>query len=69
MDQQCPYCKSSNVLFIIYGYPSEEQIKMEVRGEVIIGSCVPGKNSPNFLCKNCNQYFRFDQLKTNNSSE
>jgi hypothetical protein len=54
----CPKCKSDvGVIPIFYGEPSQKQLDMEKRGEVVIGGCVFSSNSPTFHCKKCNLDF------------
>lgn len=36
----CPYCKSENVIPIVYGYPGPKMIESEIRGEIKLGGCV-----------------------------
>jgi hypothetical protein len=50
----CPKCKSSKgVIPIAYGLPSLELGESADRGEVVLGGCVVGDDSPEWHCKTC----------------
>ena len=38
---------------IAYGYPSWEMAEAEIRGEVALGGCLVGPESPDFVCREC----------------
>lgn len=55
--QICPYCNSSNVIPIVYGYPGAELVEKSERGEVKLGGCVVTDNDPDRYCKDCGKEF------------
>lgn len=56
--KKCPVCKSSeHVIPIVYGKPGKELMEKAERGEVKLGGCVIGENSPHHYCKKDNKEF------------
>ncbi len=49
----CPACGSRDAVEIAYGYPSFEMSLAEQRGEIVLGGCVIGPESPDYECRNC----------------
>jgi hypothetical protein len=49
----CPACGSRDAVPIAYGYPSPETWEAEQRGEVVIGGCLVGPESPAYECRDC----------------
>ncbi|HOJ78734.1 MAG TPA: hypothetical protein PLZ08_11285 [Bacillota bacterium] len=49
----CPKCGSESVIRIQYGLPSHDALEAVGRGEVILGGCCIGGNSPQYHCKEC----------------
>ena len=49
----CPSCGSTDAVEIAYGYPSHEMWEAEQRGEIVLGGCVIGPESPAFECGDC----------------
>ena len=49
----CPACGSTDAARIVYGYPSFELSKAEERGEVVLGGCLIGPESPDYECRSC----------------
>jgi hypothetical protein len=49
----CPACGSRDAAPIVYGYPSSETWEAEERGEVVIGGCLVGPESPDYECRQC----------------
>jgi hypothetical protein len=49
----CPTCGSTDVVRIVYGYPSAELWKEEQRGELVLGGCLVGPESPEYECRSC----------------
>ncbi len=49
----CPRCGSQAVLPIVYGYPGPELTEESIAGEVALGGCMVGPDSPDRLCRNC----------------
>jgi len=48
----CPECESRDAVAIAWGYPSAETWEAE-RGEVVIGGCLVGPESPAYECRDC----------------
>jgi hypothetical protein len=38
---------------IVYGYPTSELFEVAERGEVRLGGCVIGNESPDYECRDC----------------
>jgi hypothetical protein len=51
----CPQCKKSNSIPIVYGKPTRETIEKAKRNEVKLGGCMLVDDSPNRYCQNCQQ--------------
>jgi hypothetical protein len=50
----CPHCGSAaEPLPIVYGYPTHEAFEAEQRGELVIGGCLIGDESPDYQCRDC----------------
>jgi predicted RNA-binding Zn-ribbon protein involved in translation (DUF1610 family) len=49
----CPQCGSTDAVRIVYGYPTVELFEAEQRGEVSLGGCVVGNESPDYACRSC----------------
>ena len=49
----CPQCGSTDAIRIAYGYPSFEMSEAANRGEIRLGGCVIGPESPDFECLGC----------------
>lgn len=50
----CPSCRSAaHPLPIAYGYPSLELALAAERGNVALGGCLVGPESPEFECRDC----------------
>ena len=49
----CPACGSRAAVLVAYGYPSAETWEAEQRGEVVIGGCLVGPESPAYECRDC----------------
>jgi hypothetical protein len=49
----CPACGASDATPIVYGYPDQELAEAERRGEIVLGGCVIGPESPEFECRAC----------------
>ena len=49
----CPACGSTDAIRIAYGYPTPETFEAADRGEVDLGGCVVGPESPDYECGNC----------------
>ncbi len=49
----CPRCGARDPVPIVYGYPDLELGEAERRGEVILGGCLVGPESPEFECRAC----------------
>ena len=49
----CPACGSRAAEPIAYGYPSAQMWEAEQRGEVVLGGCLVGPESPAYECRDC----------------
>jgi hypothetical protein len=49
----CPACGSTAVVRIVYGYPNVELGNAERRGEIVLGGCLVGPESPAYECRIC----------------
>jgi hypothetical protein len=49
----CPRCGSTDAARILYGYPSSEMFEASERGEIILGGCLVGPESPAYECRAC----------------
>jgi hypothetical protein len=49
----CPACASTDAVEIVYGYPSFELVEAERRGEIVLGGCLIGPESPDYECRGC----------------
>ncbi|MEP6468659.1 MAG: hypothetical protein ABJC24_02710 [Chloroflexota bacterium] len=49
----CPACGSTDAVRIVYGYPSAELWEEEKRGELVLGGCLVGPESPGYECGSC----------------
>jgi hypothetical protein len=49
----CPRCGSADVLRIVYGYPTPEAFEAADRGDIALGGCVIGEESPAYECRAC----------------
>jgi hypothetical protein len=49
----CPACAATEVVPITYGYPDLELGQAEERGEIVLGGCLVGPESPEYECRNC----------------
>ncbi len=49
----CPTCGSAGVVRIVYGYPAPETFEAADRGEIALGGCVIGEESPAYECREC----------------
>ncbi len=54
----CPFCGyDDQVVRIFYGMPGPELIEESRRGEVALGGCCIGPESPAWYCRGCLQSF------------
>ena len=49
----CPSCGSTDAIRIEYGYPTDELFEASRRGEVRLGGCIVGDESPDYECRAC----------------
>ena len=49
----CPTCGSRRAVPIVYGYPTSELFEEAERGDVRLGGCVIGTESPDYECRDC----------------
>lgn len=61
----CPYCKSKNVIPVVYGYPGPKMMEASARGEIKLGGCVitiDGCDNDAY-CKDCDREWSADMLR------
>jgi len=49
----CPECKASDIVDIVYGYPSEQTLQSWVKKEIELGGCIVQDENPQHKCKKC----------------
>ena len=49
----CPECKATEIVDIVYGYPTEETLQSWFKKEIELGGCIIGKKNPHHKCKKC----------------
>jgi hypothetical protein len=49
----CPASGSPDAVRVIYGYPDTELGAAERRGEIVLGGCLWGSESPEYECRTC----------------
>ncbi len=49
----CPRCGSTDAIRIQYGYPGPEMSESAQRGEIRLGGCLVGPESPAYECRAC----------------
>ncbi len=49
----CPRCGSTDSIRIAYGLPGLDMAEAEERGEIRLGGCLVGPESPDFECLGC----------------
>ena len=54
---KCPACGSDRVIPIGYGEPTPEGEAAARRGEVVLGGCIIGADSPAWACRACGEEF------------
>ena len=52
-DRPCPRCESTDATRIVYGLPDQELFAASERGEVALGGCIVGDESPDYECRGC----------------
>ncbi len=51
--RRCVRCGSSDAIPIVYGLPTWEAVEEAQRGQIVLGGCVIGHESPAFECAGC----------------
>ncbi len=49
----CPECKASDIVDIVYGYPSEQALQSWYKKEIELGGCIVQDENPQHKCKKC----------------
>ena len=49
----CPRCGAREAVPVAYGYPGPEAAAAQERGELVLGGCMIGDESPEFICGHC----------------
>ena len=53
-EKSCPRCREwVKPVPIVYGYPSAELFEQAERGELRLGGCMIGDESPDYACSAC----------------
>ena len=52
--QTCPKCETSEIVDIVYGYPTEEVLQSWFKKEIELGGCIVRNENPIYKCKKCN---------------
>ena len=63
---KCPKCGQLSGVRIVYGYPSDELLKVAESGDVVLGGCVIWGDDPNFVCKMCKHEWRWRESTSEN---
>ena len=50
---ECPHCKSINVVNIMYGYPGPGAVQDSEKGKVHLGGCIVDIDNPKWHWKDC----------------
>ncbi len=53
LNDPCSRCGSTDAVEIVYGLPDHGLFAASERGEVALGGCVIGEESPEFECRRC----------------
>ena len=51
--RRCPRCGSAESTRILYGLPTHEAFEAAQRGEISLGGCIVGPESPDYECRGC----------------
>ena len=49
----CPACGSTDAVEIVYGLPGGDLAEAADRGDVVLGGCMVGPESPDYECRSC----------------
>ena len=54
-EPKCPYCKTTNIAEILWGFPPtsdflQDQIKLK---KIVLGGCIITDNDPQWECNSC----------------
>lgn len=49
----CPACGSTDAVRIVYGLPGADLFEAADGGEVRLGGCLIGEESPDYECRSC----------------
>lgn len=55
-DKTCPFCGSSGILPVIYGYAPFDILVRADRGEVILGGACVEPSQPHWKCSACGRF-------------
>ncbi|MFC2165395.1 hypothetical protein ACFLT2_10430 [Acidobacteriota bacterium] len=55
--EDCPKCRSSNIISILYGMPTSEAAEERDKGLLKLGGCVVSDDDPQWHCKDCGYEF------------
>ena len=60
--ERCSRCGSNDVLYIVYGYPSEEMVERSLRGDVELGCSTIWPEAPDRVCQQCGYEWRTKKI-------
>ena len=49
----CPTCGSTDAIRVLYGLPTHEAFEASESGEISLGGCMIGPESPDYECGDC----------------
>jgi hypothetical protein len=55
---RCPRCDSQDVIWVVYGLPSEEMVEESIAGWVALGGCAVWHGCPDHACQHCGHEWR-----------
>ncbi len=59
----CPRCGAAiQPVPVLYGYPTHEAFEAAERGEIRLGGCVVGDESPDYACPTCDGFLPWVRL-------
>jgi predicted Zn-ribbon and HTH transcriptional regulator len=56
--ERCSKCDSEDVVYFVYGYPSEEMVERSLRGDVVVSGSMVWPEAPNRACQQCGYEWR-----------
>jgi hypothetical protein len=53
MNVKCPKCNGKNTCRIVWGYPSDNMMKLAEEGKIVLGGCIISDNDSMWHCIDC----------------